>query len=74
MGRRCKTPSFVTEIPLQVNPAQEKILLKRLDAGRKVYNACLGEALQRLRKMRDSQAYQAAAARPTPIQKTPSPQ
>ena len=64
MGRRCKTPSFITEIPLEVNPAQEKILLKRLDAGRRVYNACLGETLNRLQKMRDSDAYQAARAMP----------
>jgi hypothetical protein len=43
MGR-AKTPSFVTEIPLLVSPAEERILLSRLEAARQVYNACLMRA------------------------------
>jgi len=59
-----KTPSFVTEIPLRASPSEEKRLLSRLEAARQVYNACLGEALRRLRLLRQSRAYQAARKMP----------
>ena len=39
-----RTPSFVCEVPLRVSPAQERMLLARLEAARQVYNACLGQA------------------------------
>ncbi len=60
MAPRSKTTSFITELPLKVNPSQEAVLLRRLEMGRKIYNACLGETLRRLRKMRASAEYQAA--------------
>ncbi len=41
--RRRRTPSFVCEVPLQVGPAQERVLQARLEAARALYNACLGE-------------------------------
>ena len=63
MGR-AKTPSFVTELPLRVSPTQERLLLSRLDAGRQVYNACLGESLKRLGLLRQSKLYQAACELP----------
>ena len=63
MGR-AKTPSFVTELPLQVSSAQERTLLVRLDAARQVYNACLGESLKRLDLLRQSKAYQATRKLP----------
>jgi transposase len=63
MGR-AKTPSFVTELPLQVSPSQERTLLVRLDAARQVYNACLGESLKRLDLLRQSKVYQAARKMP----------
>jgi hypothetical protein len=62
--KRSTTPTFITEIPLKVSPTQEKTLLKRLEAGRRVYNACLGKALQRAQALRRSPAYQAALAMP----------
>ena len=62
--KRSKTPSFVTEIPLEASPSQEATLLKRLDAARRVYDACLGEALRRGQALRQSSAYQAARAMP----------
>jgi len=62
--KRSKTPSFVTEIPLEVSPSQEATLLKRLDAARRVYNACLGESLRRGQALRQSPAYQAVRAMP----------
>lgn len=61
---RSKTPSFVTEIPLRVTPAQERDLNVRLEAARQVYNACLSESLRRLALMRQSRAYQQARQLP----------
>ena len=55
-----RTPSFVCEVPLRVSPAQERILLARLEAARQVYNACLGEARKRVRLVRESKAFQQA--------------
>lgn len=63
MGK-AKTPSFITEIPLQASLSQEKRLLARLEAARQVYNACLGESLKRLALLRQSKAYQAARKLP----------
>jgi putative transposase len=59
-----RTPSFVCEVPLRVAPAQERILLARLEAGRQVYNACLGEARTRVRLVRESKAFQRARTLP----------
>src|SRR5258707_5794292 len=58
------TPSFVCEVPLRVSRAQERILLARLEAARQVYNACLGEARQRVRLVRESKAFQRARTLP----------
>src|SRR5215472_7526763 len=44
----------------RVSPAQERILLARLEAARQVYNACLGEARQRVQLVRESKAFRAA--------------
>ena len=57
---RSKTPSFVTELPLKVSSKQEKELLSRLQAARQLYNCCLGEALIRLRQVRNSEPYKQA--------------
>lgn len=54
------TLSFQTEIPLNLNSSQKSILLKRFEAGRQVYNACLGESLKRLQLMRQSKVWQTA--------------
>src|SRR5260221_13344983 len=59
-----RTPSFVCEVPLRVSRAQERILLARLEAARQVYNACLGEARQRVRLGRESKAFQRARTLP----------
>lgn len=61
---RSKTSSFVTDIPLVVNSAQEKALLSRWQAGRQLYNACLNEAMVRMALVRQSEAYQAARKLP----------
>ena len=58
------TPSFVTELPLITTPTDEKRLLARLEAARQVYNACLGESLNRLDLLRQSKEYQTARRMP----------
>src|SRR5438552_2915401 len=60
-----KIPTFVLELPLVVNEAQEKVVLARLEAARQVYNACLGEALRRRDHLLHSQAYQTARSLPS---------
>ncbi len=61
---RRHTPSFVCAVPLRVSPAQERVLLARLEAARALYNACLGEARRRWRLVRQSRAYQHARTLP----------
>jgi putative transposase len=58
--RREKTASFVVELPLVLTSQQTAIMRRRFDAGRQVYNACLGECLKRLTLMRESKQYQRA--------------
>ncbi|MCY0893247.1 MAG: transposase [Acidibacillus sp.] len=61
---KCKTPSFVCEIPLCVTQKQEQTINARLEAGRQFYNALLGEAMRRLNLMRESKDYQTAKKLP----------
>ena len=56
--KRSNTPSFITELPLKTTSADEATILIRLDAGRQLYHACLGEALERLALIRQSKEYQ----------------
>ena len=58
------TSSLVCAVPLRVSRAQERILLARLEAARQVYNACLGEARQRIQLVRESKAFQRARTLP----------
>ena len=64
MSSRAKTPSFVLEVPLVVKPDAQRILLGRLEAGRRLYNAVLGDALKRLDALRADPQYAAAGALP----------
>jgi len=64
---RSKTPSFITEIEIDLEVGQEKVLLTRLEVSRQLYNACLGEALRRMRLMKQSKAYQAACKLPKTV-------
>jgi putative transposase len=45
------SPTYVLTLPLKVETWQEHILEKRLNIGRTIYNACLGEALRRYKHM-----------------------
>jgi hypothetical protein len=56
--RQAKSPSFILELPLHTKPVQESTILVRLDTGRQLYNACLGESLKRLDLIRQSKDFQ----------------
>ena len=59
---KSSTPTYILELPLVVPAAAERIMLGRFEAGRRLYNAVLDEALKRLTLMRESKAWQAARA------------
>src|SRR5215469_18233447 len=58
------TPTFLLELPLQVNSQQAKRLRGHFEAARQLYNALLAEALKRLRGMRADTRWQEARAIP----------
>ena len=60
--KRAKTPTFLLELPLQVNWSTEQSLRAHLEAARCLYNALLHEANKRLQQMRRDPAWQAARA------------
>jgi hypothetical protein len=57
---RKRTASFILELPLKTDPADDRACAIILDAGRNIGNAVLGEGLCRLDLMRESRAYRAA--------------
>lgn len=59
---RNSTPTFIVELPLVVRMHEEREALIRLDEARQLQNACLGEALRRLKLMRESLAWQRTRA------------
>lgn len=61
---KAKTPTFALELPLAVKPGDDRLMHARLEAGRRLYNVVLDEALTRLALMRDSRAWRAARALP----------
>ena len=62
--KRAKTPTFLLEVPLCVDWSQEQRLRAHLEAARQLYNALLGEANKRLRRMRNDPAWSKACAIP----------
>jgi len=58
------TPNFVLTLKLNTELYQEDILNKRLDIGRRIYNACLNELGKRYRLMVESKEYQRALKLP----------
>ena len=62
--KRAKTPTFLLELPLQVDWSQERRVRAHLEAARCLYNALLGEANKRLRLMRTDPAWASACALP----------
>lgn len=61
---RSKTPSFILELPLVVSSQEDSELLSRFQAGRQLYNACLGEAIKRMEKLKGSAKYKSAKLLP----------
>ena len=57
-------PNFVFTLKLDTEKYQEDILDKRLDIGRRIYNACLNELGKRYRLMVESKEYQRAVKIP----------
>jgi len=57
-------PNFVLTLKLDTEKYQEDILAKRLDIGRRIYNACLNELNKRYGVMVESKEYQKAIKRP----------
>ena len=64
------TPTFIIDLPLVVSERDEPECLIRLELGRRLHNACLGEALRRLTLMRESVAWQRARTMSKKSQKT----
>jgi hypothetical protein len=54
---KAKTPYFISEYELRVDPGQAHTFLVRMNAARQVYN---GESLKRLGLLRQSKIYQSA--------------
>lgn len=64
MAKRSSSPSFVLTLPLATTPDEEARLAAGLEAARQIYNACLGEAMKRMRLVGESRAYQRARRLP----------
>jgi hypothetical protein len=62
--KRRKTPTFVLELPLVVEPGAAKRVRAHLEAARQLYNTILSEGQRRLRLMRADPAWQTARAIP----------
>jgi hypothetical protein len=56
--KRAATSTYVLTIPLIVKPGEDRILIGRMEAGRRLYNATLGEALRRHGLLKQSKAWQ----------------
>ena len=61
---RKTTPTFIVELPLGVIRADAREMGVRLELGRQLYNACLGEGLRRLERLREGPAWAQASAMP----------
>jgi hypothetical protein len=59
-----RRPTFLLELPVQVNVGQAARVRAHLEAGRQFYNAVLSEGLKRLRAMRADPVWQVARAIP----------
>lgn len=61
---KATTPSFVIELPLIVQAEDDRVMIGRFEAGRRLFNVILDEALKRLDRMRQSKAWHAARTLP----------
>lgn len=58
--KRAATPTFVLTIPLIVKPGEDRVLIGRMEAGRRLYNATLDETLRRHGLLKQSNDWQYA--------------
>jgi len=61
---RTPTPSCVCEIEVKATSKDRSVLRSRLEAGRQLYNAVLGEALRRFARMRRDPGFEIAKGLP----------
>jgi hypothetical protein len=61
---RSKTPPFLLELPLQVTAEGAQHLRAHFEVARCLYNALLGEAMKRLKRMQADKSWQEARAIP----------
>ena len=62
--KKSTSPTFLLELPLQVNSQQAKHLQGHFEVARNLYNALLGEAFKRLNTMRGDSRYGVARTFP----------
>ena len=58
---KAKTPSFVLELPLQTTFNDDRVMWSRMESGRRIFNAVLGESLKRLNRLRESEEWSLAS-------------
>lgn len=61
---RAQTPTSVCEFEVRATSKNRRVLRSRMEAGRQLYNAVLGEALRRLSRMRRDPGFDLAKALP----------
>ncbi len=64
MSKRKTSPTFLLEVPLAVSSQQAKHLRAHFEVARCLYNALLGEAMKRLKRMRADPRWQEARTLP----------
>ena len=64
MTAKSSTPSFVLELPLRVDSLDERILRRKMEYGRQLYNAVLGSAIGLIDQMKQSAAWRETVVMP----------
>lgn len=58
--RKRGAPTHVASVPLRLTPSDRSLVDRRFETGRRVYNACLGEAIKRGRQVRSDPGWESA--------------
>ncbi|WAM22641.1 MAG: hypothetical protein OI715_00680 (plasmid) [Candidatus Methanoperedens sp.] len=72
MKLKSETSSFILELPLHTSSKDESTILVRLDIGRQLYNACLGECLNRLALIQQSKDFEEIQKHPKTVNGKPN--
>jgi len=67
---RAPKPTFITELPLVASRGQDAAMQARFEAGRRLFNAVLGDGLKALDLLRQSRQWQAARLLPKGKERT----